>query len=273
MRYLFNHWVRISRALSQADKILLALDYDGTIAPIVSQPDKATLSLRMRKILKNVSGRNNVRVAVISGRSLRDVKGLVGIGGIFYAGNHGLEINLPGVRFVHPAAIKARPLLRKIKRSLQNKADGIGGVIFEDKGLVLALHYRRVDKRIVPRLKEIFESVFCNYSGYGLLDVGRGKQVWEIRPRTSWDKYSALQVIGKSVFVKGSPGLTIYIGDDLTDEDIFCRMTPKDISVYVGPPNNKRCCSRARYYLNGVSEVRKFIEAIDSQQRSSALSH
>jgi len=86
------------------DRALLALllDYDGTLSPIAPTPALATIPTETKKILERLSNHPDVFIAVISGRSVTDVKGMVGIEGITYAGNHGLEIlHNDGSKFVH----------------------------------------------------------------------------------------------------------------------------------------------------------------------------
>ncbi len=81
----------------------LLLDYDGTLSPIASHPDLAVMPTETRKVLERLANHPDVFIAVISGRSVTNVKEMVGIDGITYAGNHGLEILHPdGTKFVHP---------------------------------------------------------------------------------------------------------------------------------------------------------------------------
>ena len=89
-------------------KLLLLLDFDGTLTPIRRDPDKVRLGKRMHGILKILSGQTNINVAIISGRELGDIRKKIGLKDVVYAGNHGLELSGPNVEFILPAAIKAK---------------------------------------------------------------------------------------------------------------------------------------------------------------------
>jgi trehalose 6-phosphate synthase/phosphatase len=84
--------------------LALLLDYDGTLSPLASHPDLAKIPAKTKKVLENLANMHNVFVAIVSGRGVNNVKDMVGIKGITYAGNHGLEILHPdGTKVVHSA--------------------------------------------------------------------------------------------------------------------------------------------------------------------------
>lgn len=104
-------------------KLALLLDYDGTLAPIAPHPDLAVLPQETRNVIQRLSNHSDVFVAVISGRSVENVKKMVGIEGITYAGNHGLEIlHADGSKFVHPLPnqydAKVSDLLKALQESV-----------------------------------------------------------------------------------------------------------------------------------------------------------
>ena len=96
MEYLFSHWNKLKNRLSDKS-ILLFFDYDGTLTPIVDYPDKAIISEEVRNLLKDLSARPRCHIGIISGRTLNDVKKMVGLESIIYVGNHGLEIEGPKI--------------------------------------------------------------------------------------------------------------------------------------------------------------------------------
>src|SRR6266481_4952242 len=98
-------------------KASLCLDFDGTLAAIVPEPSEARLDECVRHALLAIQGTKRITVGVISGRAIEDLQPRVGIGGIVYAGNHGLEIlGPPDLRFVEPAALAAIDELQKVLR-------------------------------------------------------------------------------------------------------------------------------------------------------------
>ena len=92
MQHLFQSWQSFSSDVRDASHIVLLSDYDGTLTPIVSRPEEAILPHDAKEKLSALAQKPAFSVGIISGRPLSEVKALVGIDGIYYAGNHGLEI-------------------------------------------------------------------------------------------------------------------------------------------------------------------------------------
>ena len=90
--------------LAGGGRLLLLSDYDGTLTPIVDQPDQAWLADATRDDLRALARSPNIHLAFVSGRDLADLRGRVGVADAIYAGCHGLEIEGPGLRFRHPEA-------------------------------------------------------------------------------------------------------------------------------------------------------------------------
>lgn len=102
-------------------KLALLLDYDGTLAPIAPHPDLATLPPETKNILQRLSNHSDVYIAVISGRNVENVKKMVGIESITYAGSHGLEILHPdGSKFVHPMPMEYEGKVSDLLKALQD---------------------------------------------------------------------------------------------------------------------------------------------------------
>ena len=98
MDYIFSQFSKIKELLSNKF-ILLLLDYDGTLTPIVETPSKAIIHKDTRELLQKLSRSSYCKIGIISGRKLEDIKNIVGIDSIIYAGNHGLEIQGPKIKF------------------------------------------------------------------------------------------------------------------------------------------------------------------------------
>jgi len=241
---------------------VLLSDYDGTLTPIVGRPDEAILSPTVREKLIALAQKPTFSVGIISGRSLSEVKALVGIEDIYYAGNHGLEIEGPGLKFVNPAAEAAQVTIKDLTSHASAKFKDIDGVIVEDKGLSLSVHYRLVKKSEEEKVANIFHQLTAPGLHDGKIRVTSGKKVWEIRPPIDWHKGKAVKTIIQELkLVPGSKkGLNIYLGDDTTDEDAFRIIhRPQGWSIFVGQENHT---SAAEYFLNSTSEVTIFLSQL-----------
>lgn len=110
------------RYIGDNHKLALLLDYDGTLAPIATHPDLAILPLETKNVLQRLSNMSDVYIAIISGRNVNNVKSMVGIDGITYAGNHGLEILHPdGSKFVHPMPAELEDKVANLMQTLQEQ--------------------------------------------------------------------------------------------------------------------------------------------------------
>ncbi|MEE8638419.1 MAG: trehalose-phosphatase [Candidatus Margulisiibacteriota bacterium] len=236
-------------------KYFLFLDYDGTLTPIVKKPGLATLSRSRRAFLKKLRKASYIVTAIISGRMLSDLKQRVGIGGLYYVGNHGFEIEGPGIRITHPKALQAKPILREIKTKLKKSFQKIKGVIIEDKILTLSLHYRLVQAKDFRIIKRVFPGIVRPYLKTKKIRLTHGKKVFEIRPNINWNKGRAVLWFLKKLKAK-KKDLPIYIGDDTTDEDAFRLLKKRGLTIRVG--RAKRTC--AKYYLKDVDGVYKFLK-------------
>jgi trehalose 6-phosphate phosphatase len=239
-------------------KYLIFLDYDGTLSAIVKKPHLALLSKSRRDFLKRLNRNPNIMLVIVSGRMLKDLKKRVGLAGIYYAGNHGFEINGPKTKFVHPKARIAKPVLKIIKGKLKAALKGIKGVILEDKILTLSLHYRLVKESDLKRVKKAFRKIIGPFVHKNKIRLTYGKKVFEIRPNIKWDKGKAVLWFLKKFAQKTQNSLPIYIGDDTTDEDAFKALRKKGITIRVG----KNQGSHAQYFIKDVNQVYKLLHEL-----------
>lgn len=263
MEHLFSCWTKITQQLKDANHILLFMDYDGTLTPIVERPELANISEETRELLDALLHQPRLTLAIISGRALADLEGKVNISGIIYVGNHGLEIEGPGISFVHPVVNEIKPVLGVISSVLKQTLGTIEGVLVEDKGLSLSLHYRLVAEDKIEEVRSIFEHAVGGARASGKIKITTGKKVYEVRPAVDWDKGKAVKLLMKS-YGKGGrkSGLVpIYIGDDLTDEDAFRAIKDygKGIPIFVGETSQN---TAADYFLESPFEVIKFLDML-----------
>jgi len=256
MQYLFRRTEKLKEELRRKF-ILLLLDYDGTLVPIADTPKQAAITKDTKELLRKLSRVRCCAIAIISGRSLRDIKNTVGIKGIIYAGNHGLEIEGPKIKFESSVSPRIKTVIRVIAKELAKRLSGIRGVLIEDKGLTLSVHYRLAGKKDLPVFKGVISEVANPYAARGKIKIDSGKKVYEIKPPMQWDKgKAALWFTARQQFAAGEDEvLPVYIGDDATDEDAFRALKGKGLTVFVGRPGG----SAADYYLKDAQEVAKFL--------------
>ena len=259
MQHLFESWQALVADIRATPHLLLLSDYDGTLTPIVGRPEDAALSPGVREKLAALARRETATVGVISGRSMTDLRAMVGIAGIYYAGNHGLEIEGPGLNFVSRPAALARATIGDLAERLETSLASVAGVIIEDKRLSLSVHYRLVDEGRVSSVKETFKRITAPLVYEDKIKVTTGKKVLEARPPIDWDKGNAVETIiweMKSA-LRLKKVLTVYLGDDATDEDAFEVIHhPEGLSIFVGGGNP---ASSAEYYLESVAEAEELL--------------
>ncbi len=237
--------------MRDAPYVLLFLDFDGTLAPISSNPGTASMPAGTRKALKAISAGGRSSVAIISGRALPDIRERVRLEELIYAGNHGLEITGPGLYFVEPTAAQRAEVLEELARHLQVRLRRIPGVDVESKVFTASIHFRKTP---TGRLEEVHRTVLEAVAPIGnLFQVTQGLKVFDIRPRVNWNKGLAVRWIKETL--GRTDALPIYIGDDLTDEDAFAAL-PEGITVSVGRAASKTC---ARYHLEEQERVQEFL--------------
>ena len=247
---LFEHLAGIASALRAAPEILLFLDFDGTLAPIVDRPSLASMPVGVREALARCASNPKFSVAIVSGRGLADLRTRVDLENLIYAGNHGLEISGPGVDFIEPTAVERLKALGELSRHLRARLNHIPGVEVENKILSASVHYRRAAAGTLPDIRQVVDDavVFDDNPFH----ITEGRKVLEIRPRVGWDKGMAVRWIQQA---SGHPNaLPVYIGDDTTDEDAF-EALPDGITVSVGKGRE----TSAQYFLENQESVPEFL--------------
>src|SRR5438105_2891151 len=142
-RRLFDALGELREPIGRAAHLLVGLDFDGTLSPIVARPELVALPAETRDALEAISARPDCTLAILSGRRLADVKDRVGIPGSIYAGNHGLEIETAAGRFIEPTAKASRPALATVAELVRAGLPRFPGARLEYKQLSLSVHFRQ----------------------------------------------------------------------------------------------------------------------------------
>lgn len=242
----------IQRRVRAAKRVLLFLDYDGTLVPIQPSPELARLNFVRRRLLGELARQSKFKVGLLTGRSLRDIRRAVDIPGLFFAANYGLAIATPKKNWVHPGARRRVPLLRKLRLKLARLEQEFPRVCVEDKTLTVAIHYRQYRGKpglLKSRLEEILRA---HPRGFRLKT---GKRIFEIYPAVAWDKGRAVVKVRRMLGFT-SASLAVFLGDDRADEAAFAKMQNRDITAAVGRRKN----TAARFFCRNSGDVIRFLE-------------
>src|SRR6476620_8888981 len=183
-------------------RLAVFLDYDGTLAPIVSHPEDAWLPDSMRQTLRSLAAR--VPVALLSGRDLDDIRGRVLVDGIVYAGSHGFDIaGAGGLRRELGAAYL--PVLDSAETELREALDEIPGAQLERKHFAVAGHYRNVSQEDAFKVELAVDAVAARHRELRRIN---GKKVYELLPDIDWNKGKAVLWLLETLGLEGRHGLT-----------------------------------------------------------------
>mmetsp|Transcript_24859 Transcript_24859/g.59783 ORF Transcript_24859/g.59783 Transcript_24859/m.59783 type:complete len:352 (-) Transcript_24859:88-1143(-) len=238
------------------------LDYDGTLTPIVDNPDEAKISHQVKNAVEDISMK--YPTAIITGRSIKAITQFVKLESVYYAGSHGYDIRSPGGEdVIRQVGQEYLPVLAKARDSLRQKLKKIPGSMVEDNKYSVSAHYRRVAKEHWAELESIVDNEVSLANGK--LKKGNGKMVFELRANMDWHKGKAVRTLIKVLesshqsvrncknertpvwrsqmksrasrkrhsSSSSSPQthsklkkavFAIYIGDDKTDEDAFVEL-------------------------------------------------
>ncbi|KAM3369389.1 hypothetical protein ACQJBY_017341 [Aegilops geniculata] len=249
-------------------KIALFLDYDGTLSPIVNDPEKAFMSPEIRVAVKNVA--KFFPTAIVSGRSRDKVFEFVNLKELYYAGSHGMDIMLSSAdseskteddeeaKLFQPAS-EFLPMIIEAYNSLVDATRSIRGANVENNKFCVSVHYRNVDKQDWDAVAQLVNDVLKSFPR---LKLTTGRKVLEVRPVIDWDKGKAVEFLLQSLRLDDPESvLPIYIGDDRTDEDAFKVLRERNcgygILVSQVPKETE-----AFYSLRAPSEVMEFLDSL-----------
>ncbi|XP_030535040.1 probable trehalose-phosphate phosphatase J [Rhodamnia argentea] len=256
---------------SQGKQIVMFLDYDGTLSPIVDDPDRAFMSNKMRTTVRKLA--RCFPTAIVSGRCRDKVYSFVRLGELYYAGSHGMDIKGPakGSKYkkgdqavLFQPASEFLPMIDEVYKELVERTKSTLGAKVENNKFCVSVHFRCVDEKEWTELAQQVKSVI---KGYPKLRLTQGRKVLEIRPTIKWDKGKALEFLLESLgFANCTNVFPVYIGDDRTDEDAFkiLRDRGQGFGILVSKiPKD----TNASYSLQEPEEVMSFLQRLVEWKR------
>ncbi|CAN1343399.1 Probable trehalose-phosphate phosphatase J [Linum perenne] len=256
---------------SQGKQIVMFLDYDGTLSPIVDDPDRAFMSKKMRTTVRRLA--RCFPTAIVSGRCRDKVYKFVRLAELYYAGSHGMDIKGPkkGSKYtkeIEPVicqpANEFLPMIDEIFKELIEKTKATPGAKVENNKFCVSVHFRCVEEK---KWNDVAEAVKSVLKKYPKLRLSHGRKVLEIRPTIKWDKGKALEFLLESLgFANCTDVFPVYIGDDRTDEDAFkvLKERGQGFGILVSKVPKE---TNASYALQEPTEVMDFLQRLVNWKR------
>ncbi|WP_425549094.1 bifunctional alpha,alpha-trehalose-phosphate synthase (UDP-forming)/trehalose-phosphatase [Agromyces indicus] len=237
--------------IAEVERLLVALDFDGTLAPLVDRPEDARATERARAAIERMSQHEDTRVALVSGRALDSLKDVASPPvAALLSGSHGVELQLDASGVTIDLRENELTRLEQLIDIVENAASAADGAWVERKPAGIALHTRKLGATAGAALqREARERVEQVLPG---LATRTGKNVLEFAVRAS-DKGEAVTRLRQHA----GADAVLYVGDDVTDEDAFATLEIDDVGVKVGQGK-----SLAAYRLRGPDDVAELLEVL-----------
>ncbi|XP_057489827.1 probable trehalose-phosphate phosphatase D isoform X2 [Actinidia eriantha] len=257
---------------SKGKQIVMFLDYDGTLSPIVEDPDRAFMTHEMREAVRDAA--KYFPTAIVTGRCRAKVSSFVRLSQLYYAGSHGMDIKGPakGNKYrkgnqavLFQPAREFLPMIDEVYKALLEKTKSTPGAKVENNKFCVSVHFRCVDEKSWNALAEQVRSVLNDYPK---LRLTQGRKVLEIRPTIKWDKGKALEFLLESLgYANSDEVFPVYIGDDRTDEDAFKVLRDRGQGFGILVSNIPKE-TNASYSLQEPSEVMYFLRRLVEWKQS-----
>jgi trehalose 6-phosphate phosphatase len=196
----------------------LLSDIDGTLAPIVPRPEDAAVPEETRALLRGLVEKG-VRVALVTGRSLESALQIAGVEGVAFAAEHGLRLWIDGRLEAAPGLAEYEALAGQAQAELRQTERDVSGVQVENKGPLLAIHYRRAKEP--PAAREAVLEAVERSTAARRFRLHEGRMVVELRPPLDVDKGTAAVTLIERLGLRGA----VCLGDDITDIDMFAAVS------------------------------------------------
>lgn len=236
----------LAQRLPAAEELLFGIDFEGALAPAARRPEDAIVAPESRRYLRALGEDERVTAVVCSGRALADVRARVGVEGLTYAGNRGLELCHRRRTSVHPCAERHWSRVQRLRRAVADALAHVPGVTVENAGWTAVIRYRDAPEDRVPEIRETVRAV-VERRGDGRLELRRCREAVELRPAVDWDRGRTLGLLAERC---ADGCLPVYVGDGSRDEPAFRAVQPRGIGVRVGDG-----ASRADEFVRDSREV------------------
>jgi trehalose-phosphatase len=248
-----DFFARMVQSRRQGRKLLLLLDYDGTLVEIAPRPELACPTPGLLRLLARLINRLDYAVVVVSGRPLQNLLKLLPIPGLNYLGSHGGEGQIAGKPLNLISGESASKEISEWKKQLSGLLERFTDWWIEDKSQGFALHYRQASPRQEDQLLKIIETWKAPIVESGSYQLLPGKKVMEVLPY-GVNKGAAIQkILLSSDFIGYFP---LYLGDDSTDESVFAVIQEQGLSFKVGDEEQP---TKATHFLKNPAQVREFL--------------
>jgi trehalose-phosphatase len=252
----------VNKRLAQANRLWLFLDYDGTLADFAPTPEHVDLDLEVIDVLTRLVQRRDIRVAVVSGRQLGQIRLLLPVPGVLLAGTYGIELQTPdGKRIDRVASDIIRPVLDDLKPRWERLIAGREGFFLEDKYWALALHARFADDDQANIVLENARRMANDAASLGPFRLLGGHKFLEIGPRLANKGQTVAYLLDHYSWPGAMP---LYLGDDDKDEEAFGVIKARGgIAILVAkePRNSQADCR-----LESPQAVRHWLQTLETRR-------
>lgn len=238
-------------ALPFNEPFLLLADFDGTLAEFHPNPSAPMLTAIRREWLRDIAAQPLTFTGIVSGRRVSDLRRRAPLpGSAYYAGLHGMEIEVDGRRWQHPDLDRARAAVLELLPRLELVVDQYPGALLEDKEVSLAVHVRSAPYDVRGEALGLADAVAEPWLAGGRLRRMPGSLVVEYLPNVACHKGDAVEWVARDVASQtGMEPWVVFMGDDVTDEDAF-RSIPRGLGILVGSRP-----TAATHQLDGIADV------------------
>jgi len=246
----------LARSRARGESLLLTLDFDGTLASLRRRRGGARLPRRRRARLAALGRTPGVKLLIVSGRALSDLRARCRGTGAALAGDHGLRLEGVGAAWRHPDLARRSREADRLAAEARAATRGIAGVSVELKEASVAVHYRAAPslRREPAPLRRVLRRLLL--PGWR---VASGKCLWELRPERDWGKGEVILLALKRL---GPGWRALFVGDDATDEEGFAVLGRGAWTAKVGEGR-----TAARWRLRGLGGVDELLSAVRRARR------
>ncbi|WP_029144423.1 trehalose-phosphatase [Microbacterium luticocti] len=249
--------------LAAARRLLVALDFDGTLSPLQNDPMRSRMLPAARTAVEALAGRPCTWVALVSGRSLKDLRLIAehrDDSAVLLAGSHGAEFWTPAAGVIAPDDDPADIVLRdRLRAATEQATRHLPGVWIEPKTFGFGVHTRRASRSDAQAANDAADAIVATAAGHWRRRTGRDIVEYAFRDE---GKDSAVAHLRQLVHADA----VLFAGDDVTDEDALRSLGETDVGVHVGPVGT----TAATVLMPGIDEFARFLASLAARRRDRA---